>query len=126
MSKKVFLDAFYDQFHSFLQQLMLVFPEDRDIFLFESGLKLVQKTNPTLVVREVVAKMTPFEKAIETKDEKFLLDFQYTSIEELQGMDMVINKLKEMWKTISDENKECIWKYLQVILGLAKRYSALQ
>jgi hypothetical protein len=64
MSKKIFMDAFYGQFSSFLDQLIVTFPDDSDFPTYKSGLFLLQKTNPKLVPEQVVLHVAPFERTI--------------------------------------------------------------
>ena len=36
-----------------------------------------------------------------------------------EGIVLVINKLKKYWNTLSNENQEKIWEYLNTLLKLA-------
>ena len=64
MSRKIFLDAFYNQFSDFLDQLITVFPSDSDFPTYKTGLHLLQKTNPKLVPEQVLIHVSPFEKTL--------------------------------------------------------------
>jgi len=122
MSKKVFLDAFFNQFGDFLEQLIKVFPDDTDIPAYKSGLGLLQRTNPTLVIKETYTHMSPFEKVIRARNEDFFLKHEFA---EYDTLEQVIAKIKSLWVGLSENNKNCVWGYLTILLDISKRYNDL-
>jgi hypothetical protein len=120
MSRRIFLPALYTHFHEFLDQLTLVFPGDTDIATYKTALTLLQKTNPLLVPREVVNHVSPFEKVIRNRDEKFFLEYEFVEYQD-GTIDKVIGKVKGLWTTLSEANKKAIWEYITILLDLAKR-----
>ncbi len=123
MSRRIFMDAFFNQFADFLDQLIQVFPEDLDFPAYKTGLRLLQKTNPMIVIQEVVTHVTPFEKLVRAKDESFLLDYKFS---EYDTLEQIINKLKNMWTTLSGNNKQVIWNYIILLLDLSQKCLASQ
>jgi hypothetical protein len=124
MSRKIFLDAFYGQFHDFLDQLIRVFPDDSDFPAYKSGLTLLQKTNPKLVPEQVFIHVTPFEQGIRARDEKFFLEHQFPDYADDNALDLIISKMKDLWTTLSTTSKTVVWDYLILLLDLAKRCAA--
>ncbi len=124
MSRKIFLDAFYGQFHDFLDQLIRVFPDDSDFPAYKSGLTLLQKTNPKLVPEQVYIHVTPFEEGIRVRDEKFFLEHQFPDYADDNALDLIISKMKDLWTTLSETSKTVVWDYLILLLDLAKRCAA--
>ena len=124
MSRKIFLDAFYGQFHDFLDQLIRVFPDDSDFPAYKSGLTLLQKTNPKLVPEQVYIHVTPFETGIRVRDEKFFLEHQFPDYADDNALDLIISKMKDLWTTLSETSKTVVWDYLILLLDLAKRCAA--
>jgi hypothetical protein len=122
MSRKIFLDAFYNQFSDFLDQLISVFPNDSDFPTYKSGLLLLQKTNPKLVPEQVLIHVTPFEKTLRARDERFFIDYNFTEYGNDDALGMIISKMKEQWTTLSEHNKKCIWDYTNLLLDLARKY----
>lgn len=118
MSRRIFMDAFFNQFSDFLDQLMKVFPDDLDFPAYKTGLLLLQKTNPMMVVQEVVTHVTPFEKLVREKDENFLLNYKFS---EYDTLEQIINKIKNMWTSLSDNNKQVIWNYIILLLDLSQK-----
>lgn len=123
MSRRIFLDAFYKQFGEFLDQLTLLFPEDTDLLAYKPMLSLLQRTNPMMAPKELVANLTPFEPSLRARDEKFFLEYSFDEYSD-GGIDQVIGKVKSMWGSITDANKKVIWDYVLLLLDLANKCSA--
>ena len=121
MSRKMFFDAFYGQFHDFLDQLIQVFPEDSDFPAYKTGLTLLQKTNPRIVPEQVVVHVTPFEKMIRERNETFFLDYIFPDYAGDNALDLVITKMKGLWETLSPTSKTVVWDYLTLLVDLAPR-----
>lgn len=125
MSKKILLDAFYNQFSDFLSELMKAFPEDDEFPAYKTGLLLFQKTNPVLVIKAVHEHMTPYEETIRAKNVDFFLKHDYSGHTENDGaLDQVIEKLKGYWEQMSEANQTVVWRYITLLLDLAKRYTS--
>ena len=124
MSRKIFIDAFFNQFNDFLEQLIRVFPEDTDFPAYLSGLKLLQRTNPMLVITQVKEHVSPYEETIRAKNEDFFLKHTFDDVSD-DAIDQVINKLKGLWGVLDDSNKKHVWEYVTVLLELAKRCASL-
>lgn len=122
MSKKVFVDAFFNQFGDFLEQLIKVFPDDTDLPAYKAGLGLLQRTNPTLVIKETYTHMSPFEAVIRARNEDFFLKHEFA---EYDTLEQVIAKIKSLWVGLSENNKNCVWGYLTILLDISKRYNDL-
>lgn len=116
------MDAFYNQFGDFLNQLIAVFPGDSDFLAYKTGLMLLQRTNPMLVVEQVHLHVTPFEDTIRKRDESFFLNHGFNEqLEDNDTLEQVIQKLKGLWAELTANNKEVVWTYTILLLDLAKR-----
>jgi hypothetical protein len=124
MSKKIFLDAFYGQFSSFLDQLIVTFPDDSDFPTYKSGLFLLQKTNPKLVPEQVVLHVAPFERTIRQRDDAFFKTRGFPEYAEDNALDLIIQKMMQYWDVLSTENRDVVWTYVTLLLDLAKRCTA--
>ena len=124
MSKKIFLDAFYGQFSSFLDQLIVTFPDDSDFPTYKSGLFLLQKTNPKLVPEQVVLHVSPFERTIRQRDDAFFKSRGFPEYAEDNALDLIIQKMMQYWDVLSPENRDVVWTYVTLLLDLAKRCTA--
>ena len=121
MSKKIFMDAFFTQFHEFMVQLMTVFPNDHDFAVYDAGVSLLKNINPGIVIVEFNKHVLPFEEILRSKNSDFFLKHTFDSLEPDNTMEQVINKLKGYWITLSEPNKESIWKYIILLLDIVKR-----
>lgn len=115
------MDAFYNQFLDFVDQLQKVFPEDTDFPTYSSGLKLMRMTNPMYVIKQFRENVIPFEKIISEKKEEFFLEYDFAQLGAEDWLVQVISKLKNMWTTLSENNKTCIWDYINLLVHIAKK-----
>jgi hypothetical protein len=121
MSKKIFMDAFFTQFHEFMGQLIKVFPDDTDFKMYDDGVALVQRMNPGLVISEFGKHVGPFDEVIRRRDDAFFMNHTFDSLEPDNTMEQVIQKLKGYWAAMSDQNKSSIWGYIILLLDIHKR-----
>ena len=116
------MEAFFSSFITFAGELKDMFPEDPDFGIFESALKLLQKTNPSLVVtyykRNVLD--TEFNEKISHKDESFFLNYSYDEFHENVGGADVIGKLKQYWNVLSHGNRDHVWDYIITLDRIAR------
>jgi len=117
MSKKIYVDAFYNQYEDLLQQMASVFPEDPDWARYRTGLAVFRRTNPVMVVKKTWEYVAPYEQAIQSRDENFFLT---NDVSGGQIMDTV-TKLKGMWQELSPHNRSIVWDYITNITYLAKK-----
>lgn len=125
MSRKLLLDAFFNQFSNFLNELIQVFPSDTDFPAFKTALVLLQKTNPMLVVSQVTKHTEAYADMIASKNEDFFMQHDYSEhIDGDDAIEQVIQKLKGLWGSLTVNNKKVVWDYVRVIRDLAIRCSA--
>jgi hypothetical protein len=125
MSKAQVLSAFFDQFQTFIDQLIIVFPTDDDFKIYLKNLKIARIANPKMVVMELERHCLPFEKLIRARDAKFFLEYPFAEYEQDETIIPVIRKIKGMWFQLSTTNQERILDYVVSLLNLVTRYIAL-
>lgn len=126
MSRKLLMDAFFNQFSDFLNELIRVFPSDADFPTFKTALNLLQKTNPMLVITQVKTHTDPYAEMITSKNENFFIEHDYSDDVDGDGaIQQIIQKLKGLWEVLTPNNKKVVWDYVKVIRDLATRCSAL-
>jgi len=121
MSKKVFVDAFYNQFQDFLEQLEKVLPEDTDFPTYIMGLKMMRTGNPMYVIREFIVQTKSFEDSIIKRDERFFLEYTFNEFADNDWLIQMINKIKGLWKGFSENNKKCVWDYTNLLLSISQK-----
>lgn len=127
MSKRIYLEALFNQFDSFLEQVCRVFPDELDFKVYRNGLAFMRKTNPTYVMQEFAVHVSPFERVIMEKDEKFFLEYPFNEFEDgsEDSVAKVIHKIKGLWTTMSAGNKDVVMEYIKTLVLIQKRYAAV-
>jgi hypothetical protein len=122
MSKKIYIDAFFEQYGEFLQQMVTVFPDDPDWARFRTGLAVFRRVSPMAIIKTTWEGVAPFEAIIQSRDEAFFLarGKEETSPNQ-DAIEYLITKLKKVWRLISLHNQNIIWDYVTNIMILAKR-----
>lgn len=118
-SKIVLIKALYDQFFSFIQELNEMYPDDPDFPVFETSLRLLKTTNPSLLSKYIVEYTQEFQSQIELHDEKFFLDYSFDKYSEDVDLN-IFSKLKKYYASMNTESKTNTWKYIQNIYKLSK------
>jgi len=125
MSRKIYIDAFFNQYEDFLNQLKDVFPEDRDFPLYLAGLHIFRRTNPGLVAQKTWKHVSRFEDVIQRRDEEFFLQRDYDDITQgEEPLEQTVTKIKGMWATLTPHNRKVVWDFVNNITLLAKMCAA--
>lgn len=106
----------------FANDLILICPEMNDLKIFRTAINAAITITPDMpekIFYQTV--VVPFETAIFQKNEDFLLSSNYDN----QDLN-VVDKVKSMWKTLDDENKECVWNYFKVLIIHSRRVRNVQ
>jgi hypothetical protein len=120
MSKKIYVDAFYDQYEDLLQQMAAVFPEDPDWARYRTGLAVVRRANPMVLVGKTWEYVSPYESEIRSRNDSFFLTETLAEGPIVQ----TIAKLRDMWQQLTPHNRSIVWDYITNITYLAKRCAA--
>jgi hypothetical protein len=119
MSRKIFIDTFFNQFTQFVQQLSEIYPDDTDFPIFLSTLGLMRSTNPMIVVNFVKTEIVDlFEDKIMKRDESFFMNQDYSDKD--VSID-IIRKVKEYIQNMTPKNKEIVWSYIELLMKLCKK-----
>lgn len=123
-SKVTLMNAVFDQFTTFVTELIEMYPDDADFSLFLNSLKLMRSTNPSLLVKYVYENTSSFEEQILKKDESFFISYSFS--EYSADVDLnIFAKLKHYTKNMSPSTKDTVWKYIQNIYRLCKAITNL-
>ena len=111
--------GFFDDLHE-------SYPEEREIKQAIDALKMTKAINPRLILdlfMEYVSK--PLKEYILTENEEFVMGFARNTIkDQFNEMSPALLIFDKHWPTMSDGNKEAIWKHLKVLCLLADRAKA--
>jgi len=122
MSKPQIMALFFDQFQRFIEQLIVVFPNDTDFPVYLSNLKLAKMTNPKMVIAGIEQHCLPFAATIKARNAAFFLEYPFKEYEKDDTIVPVIRKMKAMWLEISPANQSHIMDYVNNLLTLVTHY----
>lgn len=128
MDKSTILKGFNNQFEEFLDDVVILFPENKDVKTTQTGLMMLRKANPKMIIgvwyRYVCEK---YEEEIEKENIEYFLNKDYSedlqknpnSSQVLQGID----KLREPLRQLDEANKRKTIQYLKNLNQLSKIYN---
>lgn len=121
-------DLFNMKIMEFADDLIYICPEVSDFRIFKTACEWaigMDKKNAYNIFKMCIGQ--PYEQQILTRDEKFFLQESYDEYQpyiQMYGQDLnITNKLKKIWSTLDQVNKDNIWKYFQLLLVLSKKCS---
>ncbi len=117
-SRIVLINALYDQFFSFLNELIEIYPDDVDFSIFLSSLKMLKSTNPSLLPTYIVEYTSQFNEQILNADESFFIDYSFDEYGKHVDLN-IFSKLKKYFKEMNEKSKQNVWKYTQNIVKLS-------
>ena len=117
------LSAFNGQLIKFFEDLSETFPEEREIRAALEALQGARKINPRLILDlfyEHVGR--DLRGAILEQDEQKIIAFAKTKIQtQFNEILPALSIFEKHWPSLSDANRESIWKYLKVLLVLCDK-----
>jgi len=82
-----------------------------------------KSNNYTKLIDLFVEKVLVYKDKIDAGDEDFFLKKEYDN--DLNGQSDLIGKVfefKSIWRTLTQENKDCVIQYMQILCKLAQNY----
>jgi len=120
------LAAFCNQLIRFFEEIEGSYPEEKSISMALEAIRATKKINPKLILDmfyEYIYKNAN-DMIMNHKDEELRLlakNTLSTQFNELMPALMIFDKF---WPTMSDTNREVIWKYLEVLCKLCEKARA--
>jgi hypothetical protein len=121
------LSAFNSQLIAFVEDLYESYPEERDLHKAAEALKALKKVNPKLIHTSFMEYVYPdFARPVKEENETALIS-QAKSILNGEFAEYAFAYLifDKHWSTMSDSNKQAIWKYCKVIVALAEKAAGM-
>lgn len=114
---------FNDTLLELVDDLIRVFPNDRDFRMYKLAIQGAMITKPRMihdVFRERVC--STYGDKILGKDEDFFLSNNYQDMrQEFSEADNLINKLKSCWTMLTPDQRDIVWKYLGLLILLDRK-----
>jgi len=118
-----FLSAFNSQLIKFFEDLSETFPEEKEIRAALEGLQFARKSNPRLILDmfyEHIAK--DLRSAILEENVDKIIEFGRLKIsQQFNEIMPALSIFDKHWSTLSDANRNIIWKYLKVLIALCDK-----
>jgi len=114
------LTMFCNTLIRFFEELKDTFPEERDIKLALETIQNAKKINPGLIRDMFYEHVTgPLREPILKEDDVAIVSYAKTKIAtQFNEMLSAIHIFDKHWVTLSDDNRQIIWKYLKVLVTL--------
>jgi len=123
------LSAFNNQFKEFMDDILRIFPNDKDLMTTKNMMSTLQKGNPRLLIqiwKNFIA--DPYVSEIEAGDIDFFINKDYKSdVSQLGDSEKIvkaIDRLREPIKNMDNENQQACMKYIQNLSKLSSMYMA--
>jgi len=101
----------------FLNELHTILPDEKDIVIFQNQVGVATMVDPTKLLRSFIKYAYPHKDHILKKNEEFFLGDELSVKNDYLAEAI---HLTDLWKNkLSNENKEVVWKYFQVMVVLA-------
>lgn len=126
MDKSLYAKAFNNHLIEFFDDLILIFPGEKDISIGKKSCQTIIKMNITTILKIWYRYSYPYHQQIENGDISFFMEKDYSSDLEDSSMksdaEEVINRLRNPIRMLEDSNKEKSMKYIQNLTKLSKAY----
>jgi hypothetical protein len=129
MDKQSLVKIFNDKLYEFVSDLLLIYPEDIDLYTFKSSLNVIwlidDKKTIKLFNRYIVEK---YRAELSSRNEQFFIDNSFdTEIQQYAKNEtdfsiQLMNKLKSYWSDMKNENKTIVFKYFDVLIAICDKY----
>lgn len=120
------LSGFNNVIINFIDDCILVFPEEDDFKVFKRGLNVLIKFNPKKIVTIFKQYLVLYRTKILEKNEDFFLENDYKEVQKYNDKEIfdIINKIKKYWTTLDNNNKNKIWDYLVLLINISDKIDA--
>lgn len=105
----------------FNEELIEVFPKDIDFKVCLNTIKLIERTTKRKLFDIVSPQLLMYHEYIRNRDERFFLEKDEKDYTDDAESVPIISKLKTYWGTLSENNRDKIWEYVNSLLTLTQK-----
>ena len=121
------LTAFNNQFSEFMDDIIHIFPDNKDLLTTKNMMTTLRKGNPRLLIQIWKTFITdPYSSEIEEGDITCIIDKDYgTDIQKMNDTDKIIrgiDRLRNPIKSMEKSNQNACMKYIQNMSKLSTIY----
>ena len=117
------LGAFCNQLIAFFDDLSESYPEDKEISVAAKALKLAKQANPRMIHTFFMNVLyNEFAEHVMNENEDYIVRRAKEILSvKYEHMSVALMIFDKHWHTMSETNKQHVWKYLKTLIILAKR-----
>jgi hypothetical protein len=120
-----FHNVFNQKLLEFSRDLCDVFPSNSEFQKLQAGVVFLQNLEPKTLEKYFYKYFSSkFREQLLNKDERFFIE-QDNYVTGEDYWKNLVNQLKEIWKSLSQENKDIIWKYFRILIVLSDKCNNL-
>jgi hypothetical protein len=126
MSEIEILKQFKNALISFLDELIVQFPEEGDLVIFRIFIK--DRIIISNIMNYFVQKILPLKKMVEERNEDFFLN-HCSLFEDIQNdtQKNKVNRFKKLWRSncLDEDDRIVIWKWFDSFMFLTEKYQKI-
>ena len=125
-----YLKVFNNHFEEFVEDVLLIFPENKDIRVAKNSINTLRKFNPKIVIAAWHTHIVePYGHHIEQGNIDYFIEKDYDNDVNHLGKEGnqikdAINKLRQPIREMGEDNKQKTLKYIQNLTQICKMYHA--
>lgn len=119
MTKPQLMKTFLTLLDNFIGDLEHTFPEEKEIKVTRSSLKMLGSVNPRMIVEEFMKYISPYKKQLFDEDHRFFMDLSNFELDKSAALKGV--KIIELLKNTNQENTNIIFKYMQKLFKIGEK-----
>jgi hypothetical protein len=126
-----FVTLFNNTLSQFVDDLLRLYPEDKDFREFKTGIMLVTNLREDQLIRLFIAGMRPeYKAALREHDADGIKRESYELSKHPDNknnkVEQIVEKVYTYWERLDAINRDMIWKYVDTILIIIDKYEAAQ
>ena len=131
LDKSTTLRAFNKHFFDFLEDIITIYPEKKEIANAKTSFEIIKRANPTAIIKAWNKHVyNKYKDVIDAGDITFFFEKDYSKdLEKLSNAEKIMNTINSIREPISqmdDTNKGHCAKYIQNLSKLSTIYIELQ
>ena len=125
--KSTLMRAFNKHFFDFLDDIITIFPENKDIVIAKTSFDTIKRANPSAILKAWFTYVySPYKDVIDNGNITFFFEKDYggdlANLSNSNDIMKMIDKIREPIRSMSDLNKEHSMKYIQNLSKLSMIY----
>lgn len=126
--KTTLLKTFNTQFFAFLNDILVIFPENKDIAKGKKSFELLNMASPSMIIKIWHSHVNRlYKEHIDKGDLDYFIEKDYSddlqALSDSEDVLRIINMIREPVRLMDETNRDHTRKYLQILSKLSLLYS---